>query len=692
MLEFSISNQLLTRLDATAVYSDSENYLECAFSFSEDWEGLAPVAVFGHADVAEPIAVPIVDGVCRVPHEVIHPYAFVLAVYGTGPDGEGGTFTHVPTNVAAVEVGEAGTARGLGVPAPTQDLYDSLMAAIREATQDAAASKVAAQAAAGQAEGAARASDAAKGQAEGYAYDARRAANDAAVSAQSALRGAGVAERAAQAAQKDMEDMSALRREMDDVLLLHKSYAMGTGEYAVVAALRGLKWAGGKASGPYLGLVPQRRYLVEVNGARYDGISRLTAVNVPLDKEEKGAVTLAAAENDEQPEPGPDEPGDEAEIGDPVYKYHTQVTLVAGPVTLVDCLSGCPTVQDECVLTTQDSAVSEVVIVTDGQDNGKYYMEEAKAARDGAQAAQTSARSAATQAKSAQKSAQSAQTAAENAAEQAKEASRPPYVGENGHWYAWDTETLGFVDSGVAAQGAVGPRGEKGETGAGVLFGPESLAAELNAGDVLFLAEEANGAVDDAWNQDPTTVKGTGALCQVEDGGLRLRSGSGNGNSSTTGASDPPAVFIDETASQALALSSGVKFLEMVFTPLTEAADSRFGVYLNYDGPGDGFFVGYDPQGWYWQVYQDGEGGWYSGTRKAAPARGTQTTLRLEWEETTLVRAVLNGEVMFQNVSFSGAAPFAHPGRVALKLGRWGTADTEARVEALTYTDQEGMV
>ena len=130
MLEFCISNQLLTRLDGTEVFSDSENYLECAFQFSDDWAGLEAVATFGHSGVAEPISVRIVDGVCRAPHEVIHPYGFTLAVYGAGE--QEGEITHVPTNLVTVEVGSAGVAQGLSIPQPTPSLYDSLLAQLGE--------------------------------------------------------------------------------------------------------------------------------------------------------------------------------------------------------------------------------------------------------------------------------------------------------------------------------------------------------------------------------------------------------------------------------------------------------------------------------------------------------------------------------------------------------------------------------
>ena len=42
---------------------------------------------------------------------------------------------------------------------------------------------------------------------------------------------------------------------------------------------------------------------------------------------------------------------------------------------------------------------------------------------------------------------------------------RSPYVGENGNWYEWDTDTASYTDTGVSAQGPAGPAGPAGSTG-----------------------------------------------------------------------------------------------------------------------------------------------------------------------------------------------------------------------------------
>ena len=40
-LEFKIENQSLTRIDDNKAVDLSNNYLECGFSFSEDWDDFA---------------------------------------------------------------------------------------------------------------------------------------------------------------------------------------------------------------------------------------------------------------------------------------------------------------------------------------------------------------------------------------------------------------------------------------------------------------------------------------------------------------------------------------------------------------------------------------------------------------------------------------------------------------------------
>lgn len=447
MLEFSISNQLLTRLDGTAVFSDSENYLECGFQFSDDWAGLEAVATFGHNGLDEPISVRVVDGVCRVPSEVIHPYGFTLAVYGAGE--EEGEVSHVPTNAVTVEVGAAGVAQGLSAPAPTPNLYDSLLVELGAKESAAQAAKEAAQTAAGEAETARDEAVTAKNAAANWGIQAEGAAASAAESAQSAEISAGKAQAASAAAQREQMDAEAIREELADALALHKSYTTGTEAFAVLAAMENISWQDGQTVGQWLELEPGRRYVVEVDGTRYDAIAHenLSAIAADGGDGQVSAQSSRSRVDEETPEVPPDGgdywidlPGDVTELGE----YIRAVELKAGPVVILDRTYA---VQAEdgslgdSLFSTEDVNVTSVRLTTDGEDNGRYYMEAAQAARDGALEA----------------------------------LSKQPYPGENGNWMIWDPETEAYQDSGCSAYGLLGPQGLPGPQGEEGPAGPQGV-------------------------------------------------------------------------------------------------------------------------------------------------------------------------------------------------------------------------
>lgn len=476
MLEFCISNQLLTRLDGTEVFSDSENYLECAFQFSDDWAGLEAVATFGHSGVAEPVSVRIVDGVCRVPHEVIHPYGFTLAVYGAGE--QEGEITHVPTNLVTVEVGSAGVAQGLSIPQPTPSLYDSLLAQLGEKEASVQAAMTQAQTAAAAAGGA---RDQAVEAAEAAQADRERA-EEARTSAAESAQGAGMSAEAAQAAlqgaRQEQLKAQTVRQELTDALRLHQSYAVGTEEFGTLAALRDIAWREGEYIGPLLELEANRRYVVEVDGKRYDAISR-QLVQGAEGYDAGGTASLLRTRDDETPETPPVEGGggvvelpgvSEVEPGGSgggsgetpetpetpenppaaTVGYSSQVRLTAGPVTIIDRVFETAAEDGsagESWLSTTDGQVGTVLLLTDGEDNGRYYMEKARAARD------------------------SALEALEH----------PPCPGETGNWMVWDPALGRYKDSGWSAQGIQGPQGPQGaqgETGAQGPQGPEGPKGE----------------------------------------------------------------------------------------------------------------------------------------------------------------------------------------------------------------------
>lgn len=426
MLEFSVSNQLLSRLDATKVVADSENYLECAFQFSEDWDGAVAVATFGHSKVTEPVSVRIVDGKCLVPHEVIKTYGFQIAVYGTAEENEG-MVCHIPTNVVTVEVEASGSAQSLTPAAPTKSMYDSLMTAIAAGEKTVTEAKTSALASAEMAQGAKSA--------------AEEAARNAITSAEACALDAGGVRTAWDAARVAREQVEAMAAQV-------RSYVVGSGEDRALCHLKNIPWKEGTYAMGLLGLEPDRRYQVKIDGVFYDAAAQWRLVKASTEKPNDQAELTSAGEDDEvifgpevdvgddeRPEvpkgdevtsggggntdlpdtpaqgggtegeetpeiPGGDETtpgggGGDATGGTPVVKpalgYKTLVDIVkltAGPLTLEDVR-----VDEEgqeqrlCRLTTKDKTVREVEIRTDGNINAKYFYEQALAAAERAEAA-----------------------------------------------------------------------------------------------------------------------------------------------------------------------------------------------------------------------------------------------------------------------------------------------------------------
>ncbi len=376
MLEFSISNQTLTRLDETAVVSDSVNYLDCHFTFSPDWEGVTPVATFGHSQVAEPITVAIVDGVCRVPWEVIQPHGFSMAVYGSGKDGAG-LFSHIPTDTVTVEVGKSGVAERVAPAAPTPDLYDTLMAEIQAGVAAATQAKAAAEAA----QKDAGASSLSASRSERVVVNAQQ---ECVTRAEEAKTSAEVAVDAAEGLSAEVALAAAARQELDDALVLCKSYAVGTEGYVLLLSYPYPAWddTGTLNVDHGVGLKADRRYIVTVGGTVYEGVSHLYQTELPplLGSDDPQAELSGWPDDGElKPEiPGGEDVNPPITPEEPSVVEDARITLVAGPLTFVQWEN--PD-NPRTVITTTDTSVKGLTLLTDGHDNGRYYMEQARAAQ-----------------------------------------------------------------------------------------------------------------------------------------------------------------------------------------------------------------------------------------------------------------------------------------------------------------------
>ena len=197
------------------------------------------------------------------------------------------------------------------------------------------------------------------------------------------------------------------------------------------------------------------------------------------------------------------------------------------------------------------------------------------------------------------------------------------------------------------------------------------------------IAERAilEDGVNDAWAQDEATVLGEGSVNEkTEDGWLHLKSGSGNGNSAGD-SSQYPAMFVNPKTFD----FSQEGYFEFTMSSVSARTDTRFGVYLGYQNPGEGMFLGYDAGGWFWQKYTGGDGDYYGGTRVAAPEADVQAKVKIMWTADKKFTLIVNETTVFENETCDLDLS---SGKIAFKLSTRGDACTEVKVKDIHYTGQ----
>ena len=134
MLEFKVTGQRLARVDSFEPATDSEGYLQAAFSFSADWDGTAKTALFWSGASATKYR-KLLDssGRCTVPAEVLLDNSgrrndFRVMVYGVSD-----AFPRVTTNELRVELSRSGYGDAVTPAAPTPDVYEQILAAYADA-------------------------------------------------------------------------------------------------------------------------------------------------------------------------------------------------------------------------------------------------------------------------------------------------------------------------------------------------------------------------------------------------------------------------------------------------------------------------------------------------------------------------------------------------------------------------------
>ncbi len=114
MIEFGITNQIITRKDEFRVVGDSRNYLKAKFEMSEEWQH--PVVVlFGYGEQYFQTTLDD-EYCCKVPFEVIKPPFFTVSAFC-------GEEELVTANKVFVDVEMSGLAEGKVPEEPTPSVF-----------------------------------------------------------------------------------------------------------------------------------------------------------------------------------------------------------------------------------------------------------------------------------------------------------------------------------------------------------------------------------------------------------------------------------------------------------------------------------------------------------------------------------------------------------------------------------------
>ena len=187
--------------------------------------------------------------------------------------------------------------------------------------------------------------------------------------------------------------------------------------------------------------------------------------------------------------------------------------------------------------------------------------------------------------------------------------------------------------------------------------------------------------INDAWTLE-NKVDGDSAT--VEDGWLHIKSATGSRNNPGT---NPMMVVNPNTFN--FNEDGYISFILKSNNGNTSVNDSdRVGVYLGYDTDQNGMYVGYDNGGWFWQKYTGGNGDWFQGTRKTAPAKGQEVSVRIDWTADHKMTLTLDGVVVFEKEDFSSIADSLGT-KIAIKAGSWGENVSDVLLKEIHYTGQE---
>ena len=213
-----------------------------------------------------------------------------------------------------------------------------------------------------------------------------------------------------------------------------------------------------------------------------------------------------------------------------------------------------------------------------------------------------------------------------------------------------------------------------------IVSAEESVATEEKTEKAEEIAVLEDG-INDAWTLE-NEVDGDKAA--VESGWLHIKSAPGNRNNPGTN----PLMVVNPNTFD-FSKAGYISFTLKSNNGNTNINDcDRVGVYLGYNTDQNGMYIGYDNGGWFWQKYKGGTGDYFQSTRKPAPKKDQEVTVRIDWTADHKMTFTLNDEVVFDKEDFSGIADSLGT-KIAIKAGSWGELGSDVLIKDIHYTGQE---
>ncbi len=221
---------------------------------------------------------------------------------------------------------------------------------------------------------------------------------------------------------------------------------------------------------------------------------------------------------------------------------------------------------------------------------------------------------------------------------------------------------------------------------------PENETRKMRAARVM------SDGINDAWDQDKNTIVGTAATNEIYNNiWLHLKADASNGNSHSD-ASQYPAMFVNPSSFD----FSKEGFFSFTTWTGVDPSMNRFGIMLGYNGPGNGMFLGYDADGWFWQKYKGGDGAYFEGDRVESPALQQYVNVTITWTADHKATLKLQNAAdytgtpasgaeeitVFENEDFSGISDVLSD-KIALKCAAYGGNTTEVYLSNIHYVDQK---